>query len=76
MFYNWYIKGCCVIMSELEYSGLMPIASDFLTGHQIITKLLSVYNHGQWVFKSIALWQVKAEKVLDPQESTYKRSHC
>ena len=45
----------------------MLIANDFQdSGHQIISKLHNNLQKGQWIFKLIALWQVKLCKILDP----------
>ena len=35
-------------------------------GHQIITKLQYTLQNGQSIFKSIAMWQIKFGKILEP----------
>ena len=36
------------------------------SSYQIITKLQCNLQNGQWIFKSIALWQVKCGKIIEP----------
>ena len=40
-------------------------------GHEIITKLQTNLQNCQWIFKSIALWQMKFGKILESLNKLY-----